>query len=87
MFEDILEQMKRIEALDGTTHTSGKSKIVWHKLVQTHPTREAAMHASNADAIKKHKPLTPVRGLSDDDILNKAADKYVDDLIERLFDG
>lgn len=87
MLEDFLEQLQRIEALDGTTHKSSESKVRWHKFVKPYPTREEAIHAANSDALKKHKSLVPIEGLSNEEVVHKAVDKYVDDLIKRLING
>ncbi len=87
MFDDLIRNLENMVDLDGTTHDSKSSKVKWGKTVTPYKTRQEAIAAHNADSIKKHKPLFRSQGESEKEIEDKAAEKYVDDLIERMLDG
>ena len=87
MFEDILQGLEKLAALDGTTHEPAKSREFWSKSVELHATREEAMNAKNANSIKKHQPLIVPRGMTEEEATNKAVEKYVDDLIGKYLNG
>lgn len=87
MFEHILKDIQRATSLDGTIINPKESKEFWSKSVKLYSTREEAMHAHNADSIKKRQPISIPRGLSMNQAANAALDKYVDDLMEKYLNG
>jgi hypothetical protein len=87
MFEDFLRSLQKIAALDGTVVDISKEKEVWSKFIEVHPTKEEAIHAYNADALKKHRPLEKIKGMGDNEVRDRAIEKHAEDFIKRALNG
>jgi hypothetical protein len=84
MKEDIEDKLQKLKALDGTVLDSFNSNVMWPSSPPS-PTKEDAVDQARADAVKKGKPFTEPKQGDPDEFDDKAVDRYIDDLLEKLF--
>lgn len=83
--KDIEDKIKAIRALDETVHDSFNSNVSWPRTTPPSPTPEEAVNEARVEAIKKGKPFKEARGTNVNKAEEDAINRYVDDLLEKLF--